>query len=199
MAENLKTIHFADGSAIPQPEGTSAWMNLGDSDMAYCWYDNSTTNRDIYGGLYTWAAAMNGAGSSNSNPSGVQGVCPDGWHLPSDAEWQELEMHLGMSQGEADSVGWRGTDQGAKLKETGTSHWDSPNTGANNSSGFTALPGGFRYGVESGYLGYRASFCSATEFDGPFAWYRYLFINNAAVHRSFNYKKDPRSVRCVGD
>ncbi len=72
------------------------------SDKAYCWYDNSTTNRDTYGGMYTWAAAMNGAGGSDSNPSGVQGVCPDGWHVPSDSELKELEMNLGMSQSDAE-------------------------------------------------------------------------------------------------
>ncbi len=144
MAENLKTTRYADGSAIPHVEGTTEWDNLTVTDKAYCWYNNSTANRDTYGGLYTWAAAMNGAASSDANPSGVQGVCPDGWHLPSDAEWKELEMFLGMSQAEADDTGWRGTDEGGKLKEAGTTHWNSPNTGATNESGFTALPGGCR-------------------------------------------------------
>ncbi len=92
MAENLKTTRYADGSDIPLVEGSVEWDALTATGKAYCWYDNSTTNRDIYGGLYTWSAAMNGAASSEANPSGVQGVCPDGWHLPSDAEWKELEI-----------------------------------------------------------------------------------------------------------
>ena len=103
------------------------------------------SNRDNYGGLYTWAAAMDGSTSSSTNPSGVKGVCPDGWHLPSDAEWKELEISLGMSQADADNTGFRGTDEGGKLKETGTAHWKSPNSGATNESRFTALPGGLRY------------------------------------------------------
>jgi uncharacterized protein (TIGR02145 family) len=140
MAENLKVTHYADGTAITLVE--SNWH----SDVeAYCWYANSTTNRDTYGGLYNWAAAMKGAASSDTNPSGVQGVCPDGWHLPSDEEWKQLEMHLGMSLEEANASApghyWRGTDEGGKLKENGTSYWSDPNTGATNSSGFTALPG----------------------------------------------------------
>ncbi len=81
---------------------------------------------------------MNGASPSDSNPSGVQGVCPAGWHLPGQAEWEQLIDYLG-----GDSIA------GGKLKETGTTHWESPNTGATNESGFTALPGGefSNYGV----------------------------------------------------
>ena len=76
MAENLKATHFANGQPIPNVESTSAWLELTAGEMAYCWHGNSTDNRDITGGLYTWAAAMNGAVSSDANPSGVQGVCP---------------------------------------------------------------------------------------------------------------------------
>jgi uncharacterized protein (TIGR02145 family) len=175
MAENLKTTHYADGSAIPLVEGTSDWTALTETSKAYCWYINSTVNRDTYGGLYTWAAAMNGTASSGANPSGVQGVCPDGWHLPSDAEWKQLEMYLGMSQEEADNEDWRGTDEGGKLKETGTTHWNAPNTGATNSSGFTALPGGVR-DVEGTFydVGGTAYFWPATSDDVSWAWYRYL-------------------------
>ncbi len=86
-----------------------------------------------YGVLYNWLAAMAGSASSNANPSGVQGACPLGWHLPSNAEWTELNDYLG------------GTNvAGGKLKEIGITHWTSPNTGATNETGFTALPGGYR-------------------------------------------------------
>ncbi len=185
MAENLKTTRYADGSAIPLVEGTTGWDALTTTDKAYCWYDNSTANRDTYGGLYTWAAAMNGAAGSDANPSGVQGVCPDGWHLPSDAEWKELEMFLGMSQAEADDTGWRGTDEGGKLKEAGTTHWNSPNTGATNESGFTALPGGIRY-VDGSFsnMGYGADFWASAEGDAAGAWGRSLGYDSADVGRN---------------
>ena len=152
-------------------ESTSGWDALGVNDKAYCWYDNNTANRDTYGGLYTWAAAVNGTTGSDTNPSGVQGVCPDGWHLPSDAEWKELEMFLGMSQVDANESGWRGTDEGGKLKEAGTTHWNSPNAGATNESGFTALPGGFRdFDGSFNNLGYNAAFWAAAEGDVASAW-----------------------------
>jgi len=163
MAENLKSTVFPDGSPILLIEDNAAWDTLRSYDKAYCFYDNSTTNRDTYGTLYTWAAAMNGAGSSDASPSGIRGVCPDGWHLPSDAEWTELTDNLGGS-GVA----------GGKLKEAGTAHWASPNTGATNESGFTALPGGFRYlngsfsnFVLNGYL------WSSSEVSTTTAWGRF--------------------------
>jgi uncharacterized protein (TIGR02145 family) len=202
MAENLKVTHYADGTAIPLVEGKTEWDALTATDRAYCWYDNSTDNRDTYGGLYTWAAAMNGAASSDSIPSGVQGVCPSGWHLPSDSEWKELEMFLGMSQAEADNYGCRGTDEGGKLKEIGTAHWNSPNTGATNSSGFTALPGGDR-SIDGAFfnLGDRAYFWTASEGGASYAWLRYLDNDGAEVNRCTDYKVEECgfSVRCVGD
>ena len=200
MAENLRTTHYADGTAIPYVESNQAWLDLTATDQAYCWFDNSDTNRDIYGGLYTWAASMNGASSSSSNPSGIQGVCPDGWHLPSDAEWKELEIYLGMSQGEADAQGPRGSDEGGKLKESGTSHWSRPNAGATNESGFTALPGGFRSYIGSfAHLRYRAHFWTATEDPFLTAWYRALITGYATVDRYGEQKDTGYSVRCVRD
>lgn len=142
---------------------------------------------------------MNGAASSDNNSSGVQGVCPAGWHLPSDTEWKELEMYLGMSQADADNTGYRGTDEGGKLKETGTTHWYSHNAGATNSSGFSGLPGGFRsitgtfYNIRS--IGY---WWSATEGNTIEAWYRQLSIDNS-VYRSNRFKNYGLSVRCVKD
>jgi uncharacterized protein (TIGR02145 family) len=145
MAENLKTTHYSDGTIIPLLEDSVSWINLDYTSKAYCYYNNRVEYSDIYGALYNWAAAMNGTSSSNLNPSGVQGVCPDGWHLPSDSEWKELEMYLGMSQIEANKSGNRGTVEGGKLKSSGYTYWESPNTGATNSSGFTALPSGTQW------------------------------------------------------
>ena len=164
MAENLKVTHYSDGTAIPRIEDNKAWKKLGRTDKAYCWYDNNIANQNTCGCLYSWSGAMNGAASSDTNPSGVQGVCPDGWHLPSDAEWTLLIDLLG---GESAA--------GGKLKESGTIYWTSPNTGATNESGYTALPGGFRNnrGVFNS-VSDEAGFWTATESDaalaGAVAW-----------------------------
>jgi len=160
----------------------------------------ATGNYRTYGVLYNWAAAMNGAGSSDANPSGVQGVCPTGWHLPSDSEWKELEMYLGMSQAEADERGWRGTDEGGKMKETGTAHWNSPNTGATNSSGFTALLGGYRSIDGTFYpMYYYAVFWSSTEGSSYDAWDRLLGYDYSEVGRLSDNKAYGFSVRCLRD
>ncbi len=141
---------------------------------------------------------MNGAGSSDGNPSGVQGVCPYGWHLPSDSEWKELERNLGMSQAETDNKDWRGTDEGGMLKEAGTDHRNSPNAGATNESGFTALPGGFRSPNGTFYgLGDDTLFWSTTEYNESRVWTRRLDVINAGVRRSTYGKEDGFSVRYV--
>lgn len=202
MAENLKVINNSDGEAIPLVEGVSEWEGLGAADAAYCWYDNDLTNGAAYGALYTWNAAMNGEASSNSNPSGVQGVCPDGWHLPSDSEWKELEMYLGMSMADADGAGYRGTDQGARFAAdqdlwAGGYLKDNPAFG---SSGFLVLPGGGRrYNGSFGHLGDNANFWSATEFDTYTAWGRHIYSAYSTVHRYNDVKSDGFSVRCVRD
>ncbi len=121
MAEDLRVTHYPNGDPIPNVTDNTAWGNLGDNntDDAYCFYNNDNTTD--YGALYTYAAAI-GDNWARDNADG-QGVCPDGWHLPTVAEWQELVNYLGGS-----SVA------GGKLKETGTTHWNSPNTGATNES-----------------------------------------------------------------
>ncbi|MFN8256921.1 MAG: FISUMP domain-containing protein [Bacteroidales bacterium] len=125
MAENLKSIHYSDGTAI-----TGVWS-----------YNNLDSLSNIYGKLYSWESAMRGASSNNSVPSGIQGVCPVGWHLPSSAEWDILINKYGGQFGGA----------GGKLKEAGTAHWNAPNTGATNESGFTALPGGNHNQPDGGF------------------------------------------------
>jgi uncharacterized protein (TIGR02145 family) len=195
MKENLKAIHYADGTALVNGMGVGDIS--GDYTTKYWFiYVDNPSNKDTYGLLYTWAAAMNGASSSDANPSKVQGVCPTGWHLPSDAEWKQLEMHLGMSQAEADRKGWRGTDEGGKLKETGTTLWVSPNTGATNESGFSGLPGGYRYSAgpffNIGYFGY---WWSSLED----AFYRDLNYNLTSIYRYDTSKDWGFSVRCLRD
>jgi len=149
----------------------------------------ATSNYATYGVLYNWPAAMADASSSSFNPSGVQGVCPDGWHLPSDDEWAELIDFLG-----GDDVA------GGKLKETGTTHWDSPNVGATNESGFTALPGGSRkVNTTFGNIGRIGYWWSATEYSTFRTWAMVLYYSSSDVDR-LDYSKDYGfSVRCVRD
>jgi uncharacterized protein (TIGR02145 family) len=133
-------------------------------------------------------------------------IAPSGWHVPTDDDWKKLEMYLGLNLSQANSTAWRGTDEGGKMKATGTIEggdglWNTPNTGATNLSGFTALPGGSRHSYNGAFLGLgsNAYFWSSTEYDSDFAWYRYLFFNHSDVGR-FNYsKRDGLSVRCLRD
>jgi uncharacterized protein (TIGR02145 family) len=205
MAENLKATHFSDGTEIALIQGNASWKNLDFSDKAYCYYGDSINHANTYGALYTWAAAMNGAESSELTPSYVQGACPSGWHLPSDGEWIVLEMNLGMSYEEAWLVGWRGTNEGAKMKAK--EGWDNNGNGT-NSCGFSALPAGFRsdYGLFSD-VGKSTHFWSSTEYinNTTYAFNRLLSYDHSGVgwfHAShyYGYPKDfGFSVRCVKD
>jgi uncharacterized protein (TIGR02145 family) len=205
MAENLRATHFSNGAEITKVENNTTWDNLDLSDKAYCYYDDSIIHADTYGALYNWAAAMNGAESSESAPSQVQGVCPLGWHLPSDNEWIELEMQLGMSYDEAWKVGWRGINEGSKMKAK--EGWDNDGNGT-NSSGFNALPAGIRdsQGLFS-EAGRITHFWSATEYFNitTYAFNRKLSYIEPGVgffHAShyYGYPKDfGFSVRCVKD
>jgi len=139
--------------------------------------------------------------SSGANPSGMKGICPKGWHLPSDAEWKQLEMHLGMSRVEADTAKrLRGTDEGGKLKESGKTHWMQPNKGAINSSGFSAIPAGYRdlHGdlCDWGDYGY---FWSTTKNSSNDAWFRGLYYNHEYIERGNGSGKYGLSVRCIRD
>jgi uncharacterized protein (TIGR02145 family) len=203
MVNNLKTTRFADGTEIPLVESNASWEALGYEEKAYCYYNNSTNNEArIYGALYTWAAAMNGATGSLSNPSEVQGVCPDGWHLPSDAEWKELEMFLGMSQDTADAFGYRGANIGSKIASSPDGWLDGylDSNSAFGSSGFNAKPGGGRrYDGTFGHKGDNANFWTATEYSNVRAWGRHIYSSYSSVHRYRNAKSDGFSVRCVKD
>lgn len=190
MAENLKVTHYRNGDAIPNVTDGTEWTNL--TTGAYCEYDNNSENVETYGRLYNWYAV---------NDS--RNIAPEGWHVPSDEEWKQLEMYLGMSQSEADNTGWRGTDQGSQLAGN-ADLWsgDLENNTAFGSSGFAALPGGYRSGG-SGYGGtqgtYAASFWSATEHGSLSAWSRELCYLYSGVGRGYSDKESGFSVRCVRD
>jgi len=199
MAQNLRATMFPDGTPIPEVEGDTAWYEMPYFQKAFCWHSNdSAANAILYGALYNWTAAMNGDTASAANPSGIQGVCPDGWHLPSDAEWKQLEMHLGMSQGDADDIGFRGSDEGSKMKATGTTYWNSPNSGATNESGFTAMPAGSR-SVSGSFdpLGFNVFYWS-TSMENNAVWVRGLNTHYTGIYR-YGGAKSGISVRCVKD
>ncbi|NOZ45452.1 MAG: T9SS type A sorting domain-containing protein [Chlorobi bacterium] len=191
MAENLKTTHYAGGTPLVDGTGIVGDFSGDYTTKYYFWYNDDSANSDIYGALYTWAAAMNGAASSETNPSNVQGVCPDGWHLPSDAEWTELTDYLGGIE-----------IAGGKMKETGTSHWSVPNEGATNESGFNALPGGVRGPNNSEYffaMGEQGKFHSTTteSDDSTRTYNRRLYYDSAEVDEDTDNSNNSLSVRCL--
>ena len=187
MAENLKVTHYRNGDPIPNATDDASWVNL--TTGAYCEYDNDIANVATYGRLYNWFVVDDS-----------RNVAPEGWHIPSDAEWKQLEMYLGMSQAEADNVDWRGTNEGGKLKEVGTSHWQSPNEGATNESGFSALPGGYRsIGGYFHYIEQGGYFWSSTTYDADLAWYRALFSIYSTTYRISPNHEYGFSVRLIRD
>ncbi|MCX6244290.1 MAG: fibrobacter succinogenes major paralogous domain-containing protein [Bacteroidetes bacterium] len=176
MAENLKTTKYSDGTSIPLVTDATAWTNL--TTPGYCWYNNLPAfNKKTYGALYNWYAVNTGK------------LAPAGWHVPTDGEWTVLTDFLG------------GEDiAGGKMKEAGTAHWLSPNTGATNESGFTAVPAGFRsdYGTfwDVGNYGYWWSSSGSSTGD---AWYRRLVYDYSYVYRTNYGKSLGFSGRCLRD
>ncbi len=190
MAENLKYLPSVNNVADGSEDIAGSYYYVYGYDGTNVNAAKATSNYATYGVLYNWTAAMANSASSTASPSGVQGVCPAGWHLPSDAEWTELTDELGFAR-----------VAGGKLKETGTTHWTIPNTGATNETGFTALPGGNR-DVEATFnsVGGNGYWWSSTEGNTTGAWYRYMFNDISDVGRYGSPSKDLGfSVRCVRD
>jgi uncharacterized protein (TIGR02145 family) len=188
MAENLKYLPEVIGPATGSD--TISYYYVYGYDGTNVTDAKATSNYDTYGVLYNWTAAMDGDTSSTANPSGVQGVCPNGWHLPSNAEWTELTNYLG-----GESIA------GGKLKETDTIHWSSPNTGANNETGFTALPGGARLnGGTFGNLGDYGNWWTCTGVGTNSAWYRYMNFDDSKVDKTYVVLTSLGfTVRCIKD
>ncbi|MDP4267856.1 MAG: fibrobacter succinogenes major paralogous domain-containing protein [Bacteroidota bacterium] len=169
--------------------GNRIWMaqNLNYAASGSWCYKDSAEFCNVYGRLYDWTTAMQGSGSSNDTINVIKGICPDGWHIPSDIEWNILiKVLLGDYSA------------GGEMKEKGTSHWNSPNKGASNISGFTALPAGFR--LKSGtFFGINdaANFWSSFEYDANNAFERELGSGDTYCARSYYQKSYSLSVRCV--
>ncbi len=186
MAENLKVKKYRNGEEIPNLTENAKW--IAQSGGAYCDY-YSPLMSDVFGRLYNWEAL-------NSE----KGLCPAGWHIPSDDEWKTLEMHLGLSQQEVDKTGERGTDQGAQLKQPGFEFWTNNEFGnrGENKLRFTALPAGFR-DKNGDFKGYSATtgWWSSSAFNASNAWHRSVSIFK--LHRSDVSKRNAYSVRCIKD
>ena len=178
MRENLKTTKLNDDTSISIETNDAAWDIL--TTPAYCWYDNNqSTYGNTYGALYNWFAVETGK------------LCPSGWHVPTDDEWTALIDYLG-----GESVA------GGKLKETGTAHWKSPNTGADNSSYFTALPGSYRGtgGHFSSVILQKGYWWSSTGHETySSVWYRNITSSSKRVYRHHLGKDHGFSIRCVKD
>jgi uncharacterized protein (TIGR02145 family) len=193
MAENLKTTRYNDGSQIPYITDLIDWAQLIEFEKfvecpqltagAYYWFDNNSSNKDIYGAIYNWYAVDRG------------NLCPTGWHVPTDAEWTKLAYFLGGTE-----------EPGGKLKETGTTHWLSPNTGATNESGFKALPGAVNdgyYGSNDWWLGdydtgMYGLWWSASDYD-IFGIYRSIINLYTPLYQDGGIKNCGASVRCLKD
>ncbi len=170
MAENLKTTHYSDGTAI--------------STLVY---DNNDSNVTKFGRLYTRAAAMRNSGSSSTNPSNVQGASPAGWHIPSEAEWMELITNLGGVSA-----------AGGKMKSTGTDYWSTPNSGASNESLLNVLPAGFyRFDGVFMKMGDWAIFLT-TNSSSPITVMTVKYDRSSVAFEAW-HPSDVVSVRCVKD
>lgn len=185
MAENLRTGTYYDG----KPIGISPVANWPDQILGLsAWYNNDSASYQIpYGRLYNWYAVNTGK------------LCPAGWHVPGDQDWKEMELFLGMDALEVESTGNRGTNEGGKLKSEGTLYWASPNTAANNETGFSALPGGSIQGTAFNNMGNYGYWWTSDSVTNAQAMMRYLGHDLGSVFRDGFFKSSGFSVRCIRD
>lgn len=194
--QNLNVSKYSDGTPIPQVQDPTQWANL--TTGAWCYYNNDPANGAIYGKLYNWyAVAGIYDAASLANPALRKKLAPTGWHVPSDAEWSSLINCLDPN---ADGGNTLPNVAGGKMKSTGTSLWQSPNTAATNESGFTGLPSGCR-SVNGTFfiIGSFGYWWSSSESSTASAWYRYLDYSDGFAIRGDGSKNYGFSVRCLRD
>jgi uncharacterized protein (TIGR02145 family) len=189
FADNLATDQYRNGDYIPTGLDNEIWIPT--TSGAYSIYNDDSTNDSIYGKLYNWYTTVD-----------TRGLCPSGWHVPTDCEWMYLEGSLGMSIIDQQKYGFRETNIGGQLKAPIL--WNSPNVGANNSSGFTALPGGSRYDILNyGYgIGFTGAWWSSSEDNSIEAWIRILYNDSSTEIRTREndgLKFYGYSIRCLKD
>ncbi|MDD2304506.1 MAG: fibrobacter succinogenes major paralogous domain-containing protein [Prolixibacteraceae bacterium] len=177
MAENLKTTKYRNGDPIPNVTGSVTWVNL--KTGALCDYNNSQNSSAKYGKLYNWYTVVDS-----------RNIAPIGWRVASNSDWETLILHLGGEN-----------MTGGKLKETGVLNWVSPNFGATNSSGFTALPSGGRgdhgdyFGI--GEVGNWWTTDNPTTLSDDMACTTYIYSNEESLGRTFTNRYVGFSVRCI--
>ena len=176
LVENLKVTHYNNGDPIPNVTDDTEWFNL--TTGAYCDYNNIPDSSTTYGRIYNWYAVDDS-----------RSLCPQSWHVPTNAEWTKLTTFLGGA-----------SIAGGKLKEAGTLHWNAPNTGATNESGFTALPGSGR-GDNGQFIGIGqySTWYSSTEVNGGYSWHRGMSYTSSEVTDGYGPGMYGFSVRCIRD
>ena len=176
MVENLSVTRYRNGDSISAVMDNWEWSDM--SVGAWCDMQNEASNAGKYGHLYNWYAVQD-----------ERGLCPQGWHIPGDAEWNILIDFLGGEE-----------EAGGKLKSTDTLLWKPPNTGASDLVGFSGLPGGARWqGGLFLYFGYYGLWWTATEENDEFAYYHNLVFDNPGCFRNHYTKSNGCSVRCIRD
>ena len=193
MAENLRVTHYRNGDPIRHVTGEGdiwLWGNL--TEGAWCSYENTKDVDQIatYGLLYNWYAVDD-----------ERGLCPSGWHVPTDEEWGVLVEYVDAGDG-ATSIDGINSLVGGRLKETGILHWDYPNRFADNSSGFTAIPGGERltsWNLEFRAKGYNCFMWSSSLWEGLVPQYRNINTDFATIGRHTGSVNTGLSVRCIKD
>ena len=188
MAENLRTTKFRDGSGIALVTDNTEWA--GQNTAAYCWPENNQANKVTYGAFYNGYAVFD-----------TRGLCPTGWHIPSDQDWINLELELGLPQAQAYLDAIRGEDENVGGKMKATVNWDDPNLGANNSSGFSAYGTGYRrpsgeFNWYRQWTGYLTTTLATTQ--GNY-WMRYLGYDIQGIDRHERSREYGYSVRCIKD
>jgi uncharacterized protein (TIGR02145 family) len=168
MAENLRTTRYADGTPIELISNTDGWTLQSSSSKGFCYYNDDISNAKKYGAYYNWAAAMNGANESWLNPSGVQGVCPTGWHMPSEPEWNTMEQYVSGKWSKVISQQYGGT----------------------NETGFSVIYAGMRNGIFY-YVGSQAFFWTTS----PYPTNNQIYVRSISTYHLF--KNVGISVRCV--
>ncbi|MCX6171790.1 MAG: fibrobacter succinogenes major paralogous domain-containing protein [Flavobacterium sp.] len=185
--KNLDVSTYSDGTNIPQVTDATAWNNL--TTGAWCYYGNNQANNAVYGKLYNWyAVAGIYDAASLANPALRKKLAPTGWHVPADTEWTYLISCIGGAN-----------VAGGKMKETGTTYWSSPNTAATNSTGFTGLPGGHRYGNTFTQIGSQGYWWSLSDANQSNAYVQQIGYFNAFILSFLDSKQRGQSVRCIRD
>jgi uncharacterized protein (TIGR02145 family) len=189
MAENLKTTRLNDNTLIPNITDNTAWTLLDaplpNGTPALCYFDNQEAiYKPLYGALYNWLTVLTGK------------LCPTGWHVPTDAEYNTMELYLGVPLADINLYDWRGTDQGSQLKST--TGWPAGQNGT-NTSGFSGLPGGYRYAADGTFqaLDQWTYWWTGTEHDATRAWYRRLDGNHNDVYKASTEKRGGKYIRCI--